>query len=36
MDALGKVHKELSALAMKRIKASQQTYEDWPGIEQHI
>ena len=36
MDARGKVHKELSALAMKRTEANQQTYEDWPGIDQHI
>lgn len=36
MDALRKVHKELAALAMKRINANQHTYEDWPGIDQHI
>ena len=36
MDALRKVHKELSALALKRINNSSLTYEDWPGIDQQI
>ena len=36
MDALRKVHKELSALAIKRINGSQLTWEEWPGIDQYI
>ncbi|MDE0250013.1 MAG: hypothetical protein OXK72_03295 [Gammaproteobacteria bacterium] len=36
MNALRKVHKELSALALKKINDSRLIYEEWLGIEQCI
>ncbi|MCY4420207.1 MAG: hypothetical protein OXC42_03000 [Gammaproteobacteria bacterium] len=36
MDALKKLHKELSELAIKRINENQEVFEYWPGTDQHI
>ena len=32
MDALKKLHKELSDFAMKRIEENPEVHEDWPGV----
>ena len=36
MDALKRLHKELSDFAIKRIEENPQVHEDWPGIDQRI
>lgn len=36
MDALKKLHQELSDFAIKRIEENPEVYEDWPGTGQRI
>ena len=36
MDALKKLHKELSDFAIKRIEENPEVYEDWPGTNQRF
>ncbi|MDE0332839.1 MAG: hypothetical protein OXL41_13330 [Nitrospinae bacterium] len=36
MDALKRLHKELSDFAIKRIEDNPDVYEDWPGIGQRL
>lgn len=36
MDALKRLHKELSDFAIERIQQNPEVYEDWPGTDQSI
>ena len=36
MDALKRLHEELSDFAIERIEDNPDVYEDWPGTNQHI
>ena len=36
MDALKRLHKELSDLAIQRIEENPEVYEDWSGADRHV